>query len=140
MVDEAPKSRAVKADDREKEISRREATILTGLRTLKWLVAVLIVISAGNFVRSFYNQEAADKSTDASEQAEDAADRIGEVATEGRDASVDTLNELRVILAEIEANQADQPELNNQLIVDSLKSIARMENFLCGGPCPEPGG
>lgn len=103
------------------------------LRMIKWLVIVLIVISSGNFIRTFYLQDAAEKTYDA-------AVRVELTSIEGRDASVDTLRELRQIIADFQESNADgSVEERNRIISEALESIFRMENFLCGGPCPESG-
>lgn len=99
------------------------------LKFLLWLVGVLILLSIGNFLRSYVVQDAADKSTDA-------ATRVEITSVEGRDAAVGTLNELRAIVARSEANSQSQPALSNQQVIDALIAIARIEGFLCGGPCP----
>lgn len=115
-------------------------------RFLTWLVVILIVISIGNFFRTYVNQDATDKAQEAAEtagtaasNAQDAANTAAETAGEGRDVSLDTLAELRAIIAQVNASSEGQPEINNQIVIDAFAAIARMEAFLCNGPCPEPG-
>jgi len=96
-----------------------------------WMCVLLAVLMAGNFIRSFYVEDAADKATSSAES-------VSNVAVEGRDASIDVQATLHDILDELEtASETSQPDLNNQAIIDSLQAIARIEGYLCSGPCPE---
>lgn len=124
------------SDETTEEVSPNEdheTVLLAAVRMLKWLVVILIVVSAGNLARSFVNQQSTDKATQA-------AERVEATSIEGRDASVETLKELRQILANLEAADEGEPDLSNQAILDALQAIARIEGFVCGGPCPQPGG
>lgn len=139
ITDTELQDRGVRADVREDVVTEREGSVVGSIRLLKWLICVLIVISAGNFIRTFVNQNATDKSTMAARNAEEAAHRAQEISIESREAALDTLQELRAVVARAQANSADQPELANQAILEALQSIARIEGYLCGGPCPESG-
>lgn len=136
VTDTELQDRGVRADVREDVVTEREGTVTGSIRLLKWLICVLIVMSIGNFARTFVNQEATDKSTDAAKQAEAAAERAELISVESRQAALDTLQELRAVVARAEANNDDS--LSNQVIVEALQSIARIEGFLCGGTCPDP--
>lgn len=111
-------------------IVERENFVKHSIRIITWLVVVLIVISGGNFIGSIITKNATDDIIQS-------ADEIKVTTKEGRDASVDTLNELRAILARIRAS-GDEPDVQNQAIIDALQAIARIEAFVCAGPCPEP--
>ena len=124
---------------RESNVAKKETKVASSVRVLIWLVVVLIVISIGNFSRTFVNQTSTDRATEASNAATAAAVEIRQTSEQGRDASLETLAELRAILATLEASNSDQPDLNNQAILDALQAIARIEAFVCGGTCPEPG-
>lgn len=130
--------RGVRADVREDVVTEREGTVSGGIRVLKWLVSVLIVISMGNFMRTFVVQDATDRATEAAREATEAANSVKGTSAEGRDASLETLAELRAILQQIEERNQNDPGPGNQAIIEALQAIARIEGFICGGPCPEP--
>lgn len=114
--------------DQDRPISKDdEKDVKSVARMLKWLVVVLIVISAGNFIRSFYNQDATDKATAAAESVET-------TASEGRNAAVNVEKTLTEILAQLE-DSSGEPGSNSQDVQEALLAIARIEGFLCGGKC-----
>jgi hypothetical protein len=125
-------------ETRDREVSWREGSLASGIKVLIWLVSILIVLSAGNFIRSYYVQDSVDKATHAGELAIIASENAKDTSVEGRDASLETLAELRAILARIEDQNTAEPDLQNQAILDALQAIARIEAFICEGPCPVP--
>jgi len=126
------------ADEREGRAEQRESTVEASVRIIKWLVVVLIVLSIGNFLRTFVVQDSTDESTKASEEATEAAESLQVTGEEARDASLETLHELQAITKKLEEQNAGEPDLQNQAIIDALAAVARIEGHLCGGPCPEP--
>lgn len=125
-----------KVAEKEQNVQTRAGRVTGSTRLLVWLVVVLIVLSAGNLIRSFVNQNATDRSTQASEETTAAAQRIENTTIEARDAAVDTLNDLRAALARYSADAEEG--LTNEFIVNALTAITRIEVHLCGGPCPPP--
>lgn len=119
VTDTELQDRGVRADVREDIVTERESTVIGSIRLLKWLVVVLVVISAGNFVRTFYNQ-------DASEKAIIAAERVEKIAAQARDI---------LVRFEEAANANDGPE--NEAVIEAVLAIIRLERFICDGPCPE---
>ena len=103
---------------------------------LIWLIVVLIIISIGSFVRSFIVQESADDAENAAQTAIVVTNRANDISLEGRDASLKTLDELHAILDSIKDTNTNEPDLQNQAIIDALEAIARIEGQLCGGRCP----
>jgi hypothetical protein len=139
VADTELKDRGLRTDVREDTVSEREGSISGAVKMIRWLTIVLVVISAGNFVRSFFTEAASEKAVDAAHTAEEASNRAETTSVEGRDASLETLAELRAILARINENNEDEPDLTNQAIIEALQTIARIEAAVCDGPCPEPG-
>lgn len=135
-----PDKREVRQDVREDTLSHREEYIENGIRFLKFLVSILVVLAAGLLLRSWPEQSQADKIEDAAHLAEAASLRAENTSIESRDAAVVTRDELRAVIAELEAAREAEPDLQNQAIIDALAAIARIEGRICGGPCPEPGG
>lgn len=118
-------------------IVERESYIKGSVKLLLWLVAVLIIISIGNMARSFIVQNSADESTRAAERVEKTQVEFRSTSIEARDAARESLAELRRIIARFEQNN-DEPDLQNQAIIEALQAVARIEAAICGGICPEP--
>lgn len=101
------------------------ATLLT------WLVVILVVLTVVSVARSYIVQDAA-------ESAEAAAKTVGSTADQARDAAIEARDELRAAVKALEESRdPNEPDLQNQAIIDALEAIARIEVYLCGGPCPE---
>lgn len=139
-IDTNLSDRGVRADVREDTLSHREEYIENGIRFLKFLVCVLVVLAAGLLLRSWPEKEQADTIENAAHLAEAASLRAEKTSIESRDAAIVTRDELRAVIAQLEAAREAEPDLQNQAIIDALQAIARIEARMCGGPCPEPGG
>lgn len=111
--------------------TKREWSLEKLVKFLVWLVCVLIVISTASFIRSFSVQDSADDATKA-------ANRVETSSIEGRDAALETLQGFRRVITEYEESRANQPQIDTQFVVETFQAIARMEAFLCQGPCPPP--
>jgi TolA-binding protein len=99
-------------------------------KILPWLVAVLAVLVAMSLWRSFVVE-------DAVEHVDEAAAEVRDVSTEGRQAAIEARDELRDAVRAIEEANEGEPELQNQAIIAALEAIARIEVYLCGGPCEQ---
>lgn len=137
VTDTELQDRGVRTDVREDIVTEREASVTGSIRFIKWLLLVLIVISVGNFTRTFVNQDTTDRAIVASHNAEMASKNAEIVSIESRQAALETLSELRGIIARAEERDEEQPDIQAQAIIEALQAIARIEGFICGGPCPE---
>lgn len=113
-------------------------TLLAHLTVLvKWLLFMCVIITVlvvGSLARSFVVQDAADQGTAAARQAIVAAERSDTTSQEARTAAIEARDELRNAINAAEAS--GEPDVQNQAIIDALAAIARIEEYLCGGPCP----
>lgn len=94
----------------------------------KWLLFMCVIITVlvvGSLVRSFAVQDAADNATAAAKQSD-------ATSQEARTAAIEARDELR---AAIDRTRNDSG-VQDQAILDALAAIARIEEYLCGGPCP----
>lgn len=107
-------------------------TLLAHLTVLtKWLLFMCVIITVlvvGSLVRSLAVQHAADQATTAAEKSD-------ATAHDARTAAVEARDELRAAIAAVKKRN-DEPDVQNQAILDALAAIARIEEYLCGGPCP----
>lgn len=97
-----------------------------------WMMIVITVLMVGSLLRSIIVQEQVEK-------VQDAAEITTDVAAAARDSADAALQELRAAIRAVEDAGEDEPELQNQAIIDALQAIARIEGFLCGGRCETPG-
>lgn len=107
-------------------------TLLAHLQVLvKWLLFMCVIITVlvvGSLARSFVVQDAADHATAA-------AERSDATSQEARTAAIEARDELRTAIEATRRNN-NEPDVQNQAILDALAAIARIEEYLCGGPCP----
>jgi hypothetical protein len=108
-------------------------------RFIVWLCFVLVVLTAGTLARSFITQGRLDKLDDVIYRTEAAVSQTYDVSENAKTAAESALKELRAAIRAIEESGSDQVPLNNQAINEALIAIARLENYLCNGRCPDVG-
>jgi hypothetical protein len=95
------------------------------LRYMLWLLVVGTVLMALTYK--------------AAGDLDDSVGKLEGTTQEAKKAAAEARDELRAAIRRIEAVDPEQPSLNNQDIVNALAAIARIEDYLCGGPCPAEG-
>lgn len=102
------------------------------LRVLAVLVVVVFVVAVGLQFQVSARNRTLDKFGAQLDRFEAQLNTSDATTREARDAAVASKKALEDALARAEGGSVER-----QAIVDALAAIARIERFLCGGPCPE---
>lgn len=113
--------------EREGRSVEREGSLRGVVRLLVWLTALLMIATGVSIYRSFVVQ-------DVVEHVEDVQSESVDLGSETNQVALDTLTELRAALQQAENGEGTDPEA----VADAVAAIHRIEEHLCGGPCPPP--
>jgi hypothetical protein len=98
------------------------------IRIIMWITVVLFVIAIASIFRSYQIELSVEKLDTHTEE-------LAVQTKAAREAAIEARDSLQKALKEAEDRQA---ESSPTAIRDALLSIARIETYLCGGPCEAP--
>lgn len=97
---------------------------------VKWLLAISTVLTVTIVGLGYIINDLDNDVENASEARHTLDGNVEELTAE----IVDLDKTIRDVIEE--SQNPDQPPLDNQAVIKALETIARIEGYLCGGPCP----
>ena len=105
-----------------------QEVLLRQTKIIIWVAVILFITAALSVFRAF-------QLVDSVEELEDTTVNLTVETSEAREASVDARDSLEEAIAELEARRTEN--VPSAEIAAALQAVARIEQYLCGGPCPE---
>lgn len=104
------------------------------VRVILWACFILFILTLVSIIRSYYVEDSIDQLDQSVDQLDINTIELTTQTNLAKDAAVEARDSLNDAIAEAKKNNSGS---SGEAISNALASIARIERYLCGGPCEE---